>query len=179
MLYVKAVCLENSMKEYRLVREQLIPASLETVFRFFADAANLDFLTPPWLHFQIKTPLPIVMQTGTLIDYTIRWRLVPVRWRTEILDWSPPMKFVDQQISGPYKLWHHTHTFQENASGTLMTDTVRYALPLGWLGRLSHSVLVHRDLQAIFDYRYQKIAERFGQAVAVPPHPVSKKEVVV
>ncbi|MBL8825136.1 MAG: SRPBCC family protein [Planctomycetia bacterium] len=165
------------MKEYRLVREQLIPASLDTVFGFFADAANLDYLTPPWLHFQIKTPLPIVMQTGTLIDYTIRWRLVPVRWRTEILDWSPPFHFVDQQISGPYKLWHHTHTFQEQGSGTFMTDTVRYALPLGWIGRLSHSVLVHRDLQTIFDYRYQKIAERFGQAV--PPHPVSKKEVVV
>jgi len=162
---------ELAMQEYQLVREQHIPASLETVFRFFTDAANLDYLTPPWLHFRIKTPLPITMQTGTLIDYTIRWRLVPVRWRTENLDWSPPFQFVDQQIRGPYRLWHHTHTFQENKSGTFMTDTVRYALPFGWLGRLSHAAVVHRDLQAIFDYRYQKIAERFGHTVAVPPHP--------
>lgn len=158
------------MKEYQLVREQYIPATLESVFEFFADASNLDFLTPPWLHFQIKTPLPIVMQTGTLIDYTIRWRWLPVQWRTEILDWSPPFHFVDQQIRGPYRLWHHTHTFRAEGSGTFMTDTVRYALPLGLIGRMAHAAMVHQDLQAIFDYRFLKIAERFGHTDAVPLH---------
>ena len=78
------------MPEYTLRREQFIPTPIDEVFAFFADAGNLDFLTPPWLHFRIRTALPITMKTGTLIDYTIRWRLVPVTWRTEILDWSPP-----------------------------------------------------------------------------------------
>lgn len=150
------------MPEYVLRREQVIPASIEEVFGFFADAGNLDVLTPPWLHFKIKTPLPIIMKTGTLIDYTIRWRLLPVTWRTEILDWSPPHKFIDQQIHGPYKLWHHTHTFESQSTGTLMKDTVRYVLPLGPLGRVAHGMIVRRDLERIFDYRFARIAERFG-----------------
>ncbi|MFO0812623.1 MAG: SRPBCC family protein [Gemmatales bacterium] len=150
------------MTEYTLRREQFIPTGIDEVFAFFADAVNLDFLTPPWLHFRIKTKLPIVMKTGTLIDYTIRWRLIPVAWRTEILDWSPPYRFVDQQIKGPYSLWHHTHTFESKAGGTLMHDIVRYRLPLGPLGTLSHALIVQRDLNAIFDYRFQRIAERFG-----------------
>jgi ligand-binding SRPBCC domain-containing protein len=150
------------MAEYVLQREQFIPQSIDTVFAFFADAGNLDFLTPPWLHFQIRTQLPITMKTGTLIDYTIRWRLMPVAWRTEILDWSAPHRFVDQQIKGPYKLWHHTHTFEVHSGGTLMKDIVRYRLPLGPLGTVAHSLIVKRDLNAIFDYRFQRIAERFG-----------------
>lgn len=150
------------MQCYQLQRQQVVPQSIETVFTFFADAGNLKFLTPPWLHFRIRSELPLVMQTGTFIDYTIRWRLVPLRWRTEILDWSPPFRFVDQQVQGPYRRWHHTHVFQEHAFGTLMTDTVEYALPLGPLGVLAHSVLVERDVQRIFDYRFHRIAERFS-----------------
>lgn len=150
------------MPQYHLRRQQFIPQPIDTVFAFFADAANLDFLTPPWLHFQIRTALPMTMRTGAIIDYSIRWRLVPVRWRTEILDWSPPFRFVDQQIRGPYQLWHHTHTFEVQPGGTLMTDTVRYALPLGPLGTFAHFLLVQRDVNSIFDYRFHRIAERFG-----------------
>ena len=150
------------MPEYTLHREQFIPTPIDQVFAFFADAGNLDVLTPPWLHFRIKTPLPIAMKSGALIDYTIRWRLLPVTWRTEILDWTPPYRFIDQQIKGPYKLWHHTHTFETQRGGTLMHDIVRYRLPLGPLGTLAHGIMVKRDLHAIFDYRYERIAERFG-----------------
>lgn len=158
------------MPEYQLRRQQFIPQPIDQVFGFFADAANLDFLTPPWLHFQIKSPLPMTMKTGALIDYSIRWRLIPVAWRTEILDWSPPYRFVDQQIIGPYRLWHHQHTFEVNGDGTLMTDVVRYALPFGPLGTLAHSLVVRRDLNAIFDYRFNRVAERFGTVKwPVPP----------
>jgi ligand-binding SRPBCC domain-containing protein len=150
------------MPEYQLRRQQFIPKSIETVFAFFADASNLEYLTPPWLHFKIRSPLPIDMKTGTLIDYTIRWRMLPVAWQTEILEWTPPYQFVDQQIKGPYRLWHHRHTFEVNAGGTLMTDFVRYALPLGTLGTIAHGLMVKRDLKAIFDYRFNRIAERFG-----------------
>lgn len=150
------------MPEYTLRRQQFIPTSIDRVFAFFADAGNLDVLTPPWLHFRIKTPLPITMKSGALIDYTICWRLLPVRWRTEILDWSPPYRFIDQQVQGPYRFWHHTHTFESRQGGTLMHDLVRYRLPLGPLGDLAHVILVKRDLNAIFNYRYQQIVERFG-----------------
>jgi len=150
------------MPDYLLRRQQFIPQSIEEVFAFFADAVNLEYLTPSWLHFKIRTELPISMKTGTLIDYTIRWRLLPVTWRTEILDWTPPFRFVDQQIKGPYRLWHHTHTFESDAEGTLMTDIVRYELPLGPLGMIAHRLVVQHDLNAIFDYRFKRIAERFG-----------------
>jgi ligand-binding SRPBCC domain-containing protein len=143
------------MPEYLLQREQFIPTRIDQVFSFFADAANLEFLTPPWLHFRIKSKLPVTMKTGALIDYTIRWQ-------TGILDWSPPHRFIDTQLKGPYKLWHHTHTFAVHSGGTLMTDVVRYALPLGPLGVVAHSLMVHRDLHAIFDYRQKRVAERFG-----------------
>lgn len=150
------------MREYQLRRQQFIPRSIETVFAFFADAANLEFLTPPWLNFKIRSRLPLTMQTGARIDYIIRWRLLPVTWQTEILDWTPPYQFVDLQIKGPYRLWHHRHTFEINGSGTLMTDFVRYALPYGPLGTIAHGLMVKRDLNAIFDYRFSRIAERFG-----------------
>ena len=150
------------MPEYQLRRQQFIPKPIDQAFAFFADAANLDFLTPPWLHFQIRTALPITMMTGALLDYSIRWRLVPIRWQTKVLDWSPPHRFVDQQIKGPFGLWHHTHTFEVHSGGTLMTDEVRYALPWGPLGIIAHALVVKRDVIAIFNYRFNRIAERFG-----------------
>jgi ligand-binding SRPBCC domain-containing protein len=141
------------MTVHLLERQQFLPRPPEIVFPFFADAANLEIITPPWLHFRILTPLPITMNEGTRIAYRIRWRWVPWRWLTEIIAWNPPRGFVDQQLQGPYRLWHHTHQFKAQAGGTLMIDTVRYALPLGPLGSLAHRLVVRRDLERIFDYR--------------------------
>ena len=90
------------------------------------------------------------MKSGVLLQYRIRWRMVPVTWTTEILEWTPSRRFVDHQIRGPYRLWHHTHLFEETTDGVLMTDRVRYALPFGLAGRLMHAVTVRRDLDAIF-----------------------------
>lgn len=150
------------MPEYVLRRQQLIPRRVEETFPFFADAGNLEIITPPWLRFHIVTPRPIAMKSGTLIDYRLKWHGVPITWRTEISDWEPPFRFVDQQLHGPYRLWHHTHLFEPVEDGTLMTDIVRYRLPLGWLGTIAHIARVRADLEAIFDYRQEQISRLLG-----------------
>jgi hypothetical protein len=147
---------------HRLEREQRLPASREQVFAFFADAANLDAITPPWLGFRILTPLPIAMGAGTRIEYRLRLAGVPLSWRTRIARWEPPSGFVDVQERGPYALWEHTHQFDACAQGVWMRDLVRYALPLGPLGAAAHALAVRAALAAIFDYRFARIRERFG-----------------
>jgi ligand-binding SRPBCC domain-containing protein len=144
-------------KTFLLEREQLVPRPLAEVFPFFADAANLQAITPAFLHFRFLTPLPIEMRPGTLIDYQIRLFGLPLKWRTRIEEFEPPHRFVDVQVRGPYKLWHHTHEFREVDGRTLMTDRVRYQLPLGPLGSLAHSVFVRHTLNRIFDHRSRTI----------------------
>jgi len=150
------------MTTYLIQREQWVSAPLEKVFEFFSDASNLEALTPPWLKFRIVTPTPIAMRAGAKIEYRIDWRVVPIRWQTEIVEWSPPHRFVDLQLRGPYKLWHHTHTFASVDGGTLMRDIVRYALPLGPIGSLAHKLAVRRDVERVFDYRAERVAALFG-----------------
>lgn len=150
------------MKLHVLEREQLIPASLERVVGFFADAANLDAITPPWLRFRIITPLPIEMRSDARIEYQLRLVGVPVRWRTRIAKWDPPYGFVDTQERGPYALWEHSHHFRACDGGVWMADVVRYALPLGPLGGAAHALGVRAALAAIFDYRFARIREHFG-----------------
>ena len=146
------------MSVHVLRREQRLPGAPEDVFAFFGDAHNLEAITPPWLGFAVLTPRPIDMRPGALIEYRLRLHGIPLRWRTRIAVWDPPRRFVDVQIDGPYRLWHHTHDFEpDGAGGTLMRDTVRYGLPLGAAGRLAHRLLVRRDLEAIFDFRRDAI----------------------
>lgn len=142
-----------------LRREQWFPRPLDEVFPFFADAGNLADITPPWLNFRILTPLPIDMRAGALIDYRIRLWGVPVRWRTEITDWEPPLRFVDRQIRGPYRTWIHEHRFSERDGGTAMVDEVRYAAPFG---ALSEPLFVRPQVERIFEYRARVMRERFG-----------------
>jgi len=143
---------------HTLRREQHLPGSPEEVFPFFADAGNLEAITPPWLGFEVVTPRPIAMRPGALIEYRLRLHRLPVSWLTRIEEWEPGVRFVDAQLTGPYKLWHHTHEFEPAAGGgTLMRDVVRYALPLGPLGTLAHAVLVRRDVERIFDFRAEAI----------------------
>src|SRR4030095_2276831 len=122
------------------------------------DAGNLEAITPGWLGFRIVTPRPIDMRVGALIEYRLRLHGVPVAWLTRIEEWEPGVRFVDQQLSGPYRLWHHTHEFEpDGAGGTLMRDTARYELPVWPLGEFAHALLVRRDLAAIFDYRREAV----------------------
>lgn len=129
---------------------QIIEAPLDEVFTFFSDARNLEHLTPPWLRFEVLTPEPIEMTAGALIDYRLRWRGLPIRWRTEIEVWEPTVRFVDRQIRGPYRLWRHEHLFEEHRGGTMVEDRVEYAA-IG--GRLAHNLVVNRDVETIFAYR--------------------------
>ena len=143
---------------YTLQQEQLLNGTPDDVFPFFADARNLERITPPWLNFHVVTSEP-EMRQGALIEYRLRLHGVPIRWLTQIEEWAPGERFVDVQLRGPYALWHHTHEFEPAGDGrTLMRDTVRYALPLGPLGALAHKLLVKRDLARIFMFRSSVVA---------------------
>jgi hypothetical protein len=148
---------------HTLRREQRLPGTPDEVFPFFADAGNLEAITPPWLSFAITTPRPIDMHVGTIIEYRLRLHALPIRWLTQIEAWEPGVRFVDRQLRGPYALWHHTHEFEPApGGGTLMRDVVRYALPLGPAGGIAHALVVKRDLERIFDFRREEVARRLG-----------------
>jgi hypothetical protein len=152
-----------------LEREQRLPAPPAAVFPFFADARNLEAITPPLLRFRVVTPEPIVMRPGTVIQYRLRLRGVSMSWLTTIQEWDPPHRFVDVQLRGPYALWHHQHDLRDDGEGgTVMRDTVHYAIGFGPFGELAHRLLVRRDLEAIFDFRAQRV-QRLTCADHRPP----------
>jgi ligand-binding SRPBCC domain-containing protein len=152
---------------HTLEREQIVPSPPEEVFAFFSLARNLEKLTPPWLRFEVLTPEPIDMRSGTTIDYRLRLHGVPLRWTSLIEEWQPGVRFVDRQIRGPYTLWHHTHEFAPARAGTLVRDRVRYAVPFGPAGELARALFVARDLDRVFAFRRTAVSERF------PASPVS------
>ena len=141
-------------KERELLREIWLDGEIDRVFAFFSDAANLELLTPPWLNFDILTPRPIPMHAGALIDYRLKIRGLPVKWRTVISDWQPPTRFVDEQIKGPYQQWIHEHTFVPKNGGTLVIDRVRYKVPFDLL---VHRLFVQPDLDRIFAFRHKAL----------------------
>jgi ligand-binding SRPBCC domain-containing protein len=152
------------MRVYTLQREQVLPVPPTEAFEFFADAFNLEAITPPWLQFRVASEGEIVMRPGTLIEYRLQLHALPLRWLTRIDSWEPGCRFTDVQVHGPYRLWHHTHTFESHGTETTMRDEVRYALPLGPLGRFARALVVRRDLDRIFDFRRDAVAARFARA---------------
>jgi ligand-binding SRPBCC domain-containing protein len=149
------------MKPHSIVTRTIIKRPLEEVFNFFSKAENLNLLTPPELQFKILTPLPIKMQAGTLIDYKIKLNGIPFNWKTEICAWKVNDSFVDQQIKGPYRIWHHTHSFRAVEGGTEMTDEVKYLSP-GWiLEPLIQNFFIKKKVEGIFVYRNSKLKEIF------------------
>jgi ligand-binding SRPBCC domain-containing protein len=149
--------------KHSLERMTVIPRPRPEVFRFFADAKNLERITPKFLRFRILTPEPIAMQAGTLIVYELRLHGLPVRWHTLIEEFAPDSYFVDVQLSGPYKSWRHRHEFVETAAGTEMRDRVEYELPFGPLGDVVHKLFVRADVNRIFDYRNEAIRGFFAK----------------
>jgi ligand-binding SRPBCC domain-containing protein len=159
------------MTIHELRREQHISRPREAVFEFFANAANLEQITPAWLKFEILSPQPIQMAIGTQVTYRVRWRFFGMRWVSEIAEWDPPNRFLDVQLRGPYAFWHHTHSFAPDGDGTRIVDVVRYSLPFGILGRAANWLTVAQDLNAIFDYRAERIStllEGYGGDKAAP-----------
>jgi ligand-binding SRPBCC domain-containing protein len=155
------------MKIHVLMREQRLTGSPGEVFPLFADARNLERITPPFLTFRVLTPGAPAMRAGTELDYQLRLHGLPLRWRTRIEVWDPPRRFADRQLAGPFRLWHHTHDFEPDGDGTRMRDLVRYALPLGPAGAAAHAAFVRQDLARIFDFRrvaVEQLVERSGAA---------------
>jgi ligand-binding SRPBCC domain-containing protein len=141
---------------------QSLAVPRDAVFRFFADPANLGRITPPEMRFSIVTPEPIEMRVGALIDYRIGLWALPLRWRTRISEWNPPLGFTDEQLRGPYAEWVHQHRFVATPDGgTRVDDVVTFRLPLGQLGRIA-APLVTGQLRRIFAYRHQAIGAVFA-----------------
>lgn len=146
---------------YRLEALQFLPRPRNEVFEFFSDAFQLESLTPAWLRFSVLTPPPILISAGTLIDYKLRVRGVPIRWQSKISVWEPPYRFVDDQVRGPYRRWHHEHTFEECDGGTLCRDIVDYSV---YGGALINALFVRSDVKKIFEFRQQQLRAFFPPA---------------
>jgi ligand-binding SRPBCC domain-containing protein len=141
------------MAVHRLERRQFVARPLDEVFAFFAEARNLERITPPWLSFRVLTPDPVQMAVGTIIDYRLRLHGIPLGWTSQIEVWEPGRQFVDRSIRGPFSLWHHRHRFSESGEGTIVSDEVHYASPFGALGEIAAQLVVARDLDRIFAHR--------------------------
>lgn len=150
-------------KLHHLEREQFLPIPLRDAWEFFSSAANLARITPKEMGFVIRQPFSIgSIYRGQQISYTIRPMLgIPLTWVTEITEVDEPMSFVDTQLNGPYAIWRHRHTFEAAPDGTMMKDHVEYALPLGALGELAHTVFVRKKLRGIFDFRKKTLEQLF------------------
>ena len=145
-------------RDFRLNYGVTLPRHREEVFDFFANAENLELLTPQWLHFSILSPLPVEMKLGAMLEYNIRLRGIPLTWVSQITQWEPPFRFEDIQVRGPYRKWVHRHFFEETANGTLAIDDVRYRVPGG---AIVNKLFVAGELKRIFDYRRAKLLELF------------------
>ena len=153
------VTIERASRGWLLRAECVVPRPLGEVFPFFADAMNLERITPPLVRFRVLTPAPITMRVGLLIDYQLRIRGLPVRWQSEITAWEPQRRFVDEQRRGPYKFWRHEHWFEACDGGTRVIDEVNYGVPGG---ALVNWLVVGRDVRKIFAYRQQALREIFA-----------------
>ena len=148
------------MKTFLYNTHQTLEQPIEEVFAFFSNAHNLAVITPPWLQFEVLTPAPIDMLPGTCIDYRLKLRGIPVRWQSEITEWNPPYAFVDEQRRGPYRLWRHTHTFEETEEGVIVGDSIVYAV---WGNQLAEKLFVRPDIEKIFAYRSEQLDKIFSE----------------
>ena len=148
------------MKTFLFKTQRTVEQPITEVFEFFSNAHNLAVITPPNLHLEILTPAPIEMGVGTRIDYRLKLHGIPIRWQSEITEWNPPYGFADEQRRGPYRLWRHTHTFEETENGVIVGDVVEYAV---WGNEVVNKLFVRPDIEKIFTYRSEQLDEIFHQ----------------
>jgi ligand-binding SRPBCC domain-containing protein len=163
-------------RSWHLTTSLTLPRGTNDIFSFFADASNLGRITPPELRFVIQTPMPVAMQRGAVIDYTIGVWGVPMRWRTMISAWEPPYRFVDEQAKGPYAEWVHEHRCTAVPGGTRIDDHVRFRFPLGPLGDLAAPMILPM-LRRIFTHRQETVAQLLapgGAGVLITPVVISR-----
>ena len=146
-------------KDSVLETEIVLERDLEEVFSFFADAFNLEKITPPILNFKVITPPPIQIGVGTHIDYDLKLHGIPIMWRSHIPIWEPPYRFVDEQVMGPYLKWYHQHNFSNENGRTIIRDKVNYRVPGG---KIAHQLLVKKNLELIFGFRSDEITRIFS-----------------
>lgn len=152
------------MAVHQYIQEQQLNAPLETVWKYFSGAGNLQSITPEYMNFRVTSgELPEEIYAGMIITYTVSPLLgIPLFWMTEITQVVPGKYFIDEQRRGPYSLWHHQHHFEERNGGTFMRDIVHYQLPLGILGEAANVIFVKRQLQSIFEFRIKKVDHLFA-----------------
>lgn len=159
---IPTVSILSKTEHTTLYCEQWVPRPLEEVFAFFADAANLERITPPFLRFHVRSMSTPALQPGTEITYRLRLHGLPVSWMSRIEEWEPPYRFTDVQIRGPFRLWHHRHEFTPEQQGTRIRDTVHYRAPCAWLQRTLRLSWIDKDLEQIFSYRQQIVQNLFA-----------------
>jgi ligand-binding SRPBCC domain-containing protein len=146
---------------YTFERSQIVPAAREDVFRFFVNPSNLPRITPPWVGFELVHLEREPLAGGTMQEYRIHWLRVPLRWESLIAEFDSGRRFTDVQTRGPYGYWRHEHIFEDAEGGTLVRDLVQYEMPFGALGRVTHALLVRKQLREIFDYRANVVEQAF------------------
>jgi ligand-binding SRPBCC domain-containing protein len=151
------------MKTYQYKTEQEIDIPILKAWEFFSSPVNLPLITPPELDLKLATiPVAPEIFEGMIIDYRLRPLFgFPVRWKTLISKVNKPYCFVDKQLTGPYRLWEHTHHFQESSNGVIIKDEVRYKLPFGIVGLAVHAAVVRNRIKKIFDYRREMLQKKF------------------
>lgn len=154
---------------WRLSCAQRVRQPLADVFPFYANARNLERLTPSFLRFRIRRVSSEPLAAGTLIDYSLRLHHLPVRWRSRIEMWDPPHRFVDIQMRGPFKTWRHTHEFRTDGGGTVIADVVQFDVHCRPLVPRPVREWLFSDLRKIFEYRRRAAERVFGEERTTAP----------
>lgn len=155
------------MKTSRITRHQFINLPVEKVFEFFKSPENLGKLTPPEMSWKILTPKPIKMSVGKVFDYSISLFGIPLTWKSIITDFDPPYRFVDEQLAGPYRFWHHSHVFEKANGGTMVRDEVHYLVPMGIVGKIIEMIIIRHQLDRIFNYRQEALKKHFDSIKSI------------
>nr|WP_297310199.1 SRPBCC family protein [uncultured Flavobacterium sp.] len=148
---------------YNFEDQQFIKSDLQTVWKYFNNPKHIHALTT--LKMQLKTRtqnLPNQIHKNLIISYWVSPLFgIPLKWKTKITNVVPNESFIDIQIKGPYKIWHHLHTFKQVKEGVLMKDFITYQLPLGFIGNFIHKILVKKEIENLFEFRTKQVQKHF------------------